>query len=113
MFFANQNPNTRNIFNDFGLNDKVYARVEGVFFVDKREKLELYLMLYDFDYDGVIFDYSNSKTKYNKESILKRYSGEHWNELKYYMKKSKLKPSKRPDLLRILDHLEQLTVAGN
>ena len=103
------NPNYISIFQDFGVpEDKMFIQVEGIFFIDKRNKLTLYSLIKDMDYDGLIYDYQKSKSKIIKSNVLKEYTKDHWEELETYIKENKLKPKFKDDLLRILDHYEHL-----
>ena len=104
----------KNILHDFGVPaDKVYSQIEGIFFIDKRNKLELFCVIIDIDYDGLISGYTKSKSKILKEKLLKNALGEHWEEIKVYIKENKLKTKMKPDLLRVLDHYDTLAKGNN
>jgi len=112
IFLPSNNSPNRNILHDFGVPpDKMFIQVEGIFFVNERNKLELFSLIKDMDYDGVLYNYSKSKSKIIKEKLLREYTGKYWEEIKIYIKQNKLKLKMKPDLLRILDHYEQLTKA--
>lgn len=114
IFFPINYSSSRNILHDFGVPpDRMYVQIEGIFFVDNREKVELYSLIMDMDYDGLLYDYSKSKSKIIKDKLLKNFAGPHWEEISKYIKQNKLKPKFKPDLIRILDQYEYLIFANN
>jgi uncharacterized membrane protein len=111
LFPANYNPyNIMGMFQDFGVTqDKMFIQVEGIFFIDSRDKLELYTLIRNIDFDGVLYDYSKTKSKIIKRSILKEFTKKSWSNIEQYIKQNKLKPQKKNDLLQILDYYEELS----
>lgn len=111
LFPANYNPyNIMGMFQDFGVTqDKMFIQVEGIFFIDSRDKLELYTLIRNIDFDGVLYDYSKTKSKIIKRSILKEFTKKFWSNIEQYIKQNKLKPQNKNDLLQILDYYEELS----
>ena len=112
---ANYNSyNVVGMFKDFGVTqDKMFIQVEGIFFIDSRNKLELYMLIRNTDFDGVLNDYSKTKSKIIERSILKEYTKKFWNNIEQYIKQNKLKPQNKNDLLQILDYYEELSKNEN
>ncbi len=104
---SNTNPGILNEVNDF-VKEKTLIEVEGIFFLGNDNKLQPYCLIKSTEVDGLILDYSRSKSKVIKSKILETLMADHWKELKAYSKEAKLDPSKKADLIRILDHYEQL-----
>lgn len=114
LYPSNYNNEYINTLHDFGVpDDKMYIQIEGIFFVDKRRKLALYSLIKDMDYDGLLYDYSKSKSKIIKSKVLRDYTKNHWDDLQVYIKENKLKPKLKSDLIRILDHYEHLIASKN
>jgi hypothetical protein len=114
LFPSNYNPNSITILQDFGVPaDKMFVQVEGIFFIDKRNKLALFCLIKDMDYDGLLYDYQKSKSKIIQSEVLEDYTKDHWISLEKYIKENKLKPKLKDDLVRILDHYEHLRASGN
>lgn len=110
LFPVNSNTEAFDILDDFVSKKRAYVQVEGIFFIDKSNRLELYCLIKNMDFDGLLYDYSKSETKILKSKSLKRNTADHWDELKEYIRKNQLDPKIKSHLIRILDHYEQLSV---
>jgi hypothetical protein len=111
MFFSGYRADAPDFMDELGLpKPKVFSQIELIMFVNNRQKLEPVLAIQDIEYDGYAVDYTKSKSKLIKEKVIKDYTGQHWDTLSKYIKEHKLKLNRKDDLMRVLDHFEQLSI---
>lgn len=104
---SNTDPGMLGEVNDF-IKKKTLIEIEGIFFLGNDNELQLYCLIKNTEVDGLFRDYSKADSKVLKSKIPETFMEEHWEDIKAYIRQARLDPSKKDDLIRILDHYEQL-----